>query len=468
MTVLVKLLIAFVVPTTILFAVFAYVAHEAARRNLEAELGTRLAAIAGTAASEIRGRHLVGLGVGDEEDRAFLYNKRKLDAVIAATGVARVYIFDPEFEVKVSTDPDAPPGSEHYYAQLHRAEIAEVLATGEPRSTVLFADASGEQYLAGYAPVRASETDDEIVLVLGVDAAPTYFDRLASLRRNLMLYGAALVVVVMLIAAFVASRITRPVRSLVDAAERIGQGRLEAPIERQSRDEIGFLAETMDEMRRDLAARHEQMQMMLAGVAHEVRNPLGGMRLFTGILREEIDEGDERRDHVARLEKELSYLETVVSQFLDYARRPEPELDQVDLAELVGNVAELARARADDAGVSLTVDAGEVSARADAGQLRRALLNLMHNAIEAAGQGGEVAVEVGRAGKRATVAVANSGPPIADEIADRIFEPFFTTREKGTGLGLAFAREIARDHGGDLTFERIADRTTFVLSLPAA
>ena len=468
LTILVKLLVAFAVPTSILFGGFAWIAYDEARSDLEAELGTRLAGIAAAAATQIRGRHLVELEAGDEDDRAYQYNLRKLETVVHDTKLARAYVFDRDFIVKVATSPDSPLGSEHFYAQIHRAEIQRVFDRGESVSTVLFTGQDGKQYLAGYAPVRASEDDPEIVLALGVDAAPTYFDRLAELRRSLLLYGLLLVAVVIVIAVFVAALITRPVRALATAAERIGRGELAPPIERLSRDEIGLLAATMDRMRRELRARDERMQMMLAGVAHEVRNPLGGMRLFTGILREELDGDAEKLGHVGRLDKELGYLDTVVNQFLDYARRPPLELGRVDLRDLAEQVAELEAADAEASGVALEVDGESAVARADPGQLRRALFNLVQNAVEAAGEGGGVTLDVAAEADEAVIRVANTGEPIPADVRERIFEPFFTTKEKGTGLGLAFTREIIADHGGSIDADDGAVGAVFTIRLPRA
>src|SRR5205823_2501516 len=179
-----------------------------------------------------------------------------------------------------------------------------------------------------------------------------------------------------------ARRITRPVRLLVAAARAIGEGDLARPIEVTSRDEVGFLAATLETMRGQLRARDERLQMMLAGIAHEVRNPLGGMELFAGLLREALDGQPERLQEVARIEREIRYLKAVVSEFLEYARRPALELDDVRL--------------------------------------------------------------------RPRIEVRDSGPGVPAELRDKIFTPFFTTREKGTGLGLAFVREIVRDHGAEI------------------
>jgi len=276
-----------------------------------------------------------------------------------------------------------------------------------------------------------------------------------------MLSASALTVAgVLLVILLIARRITGPVVRLAGAAERIGQGQLSTAVPIETRDELGFLAATLDEMRAALQARDERLQMMLAGIAHEVRNPLGGLELYAGLLRDALAGAPERLQEVARIEREVGYLKAVVNEFLDYARRPPLELADVRLQPLLEEVRDLVR---DGAGggaqVQVATPDGDVAVRADPVQLRRALLNLARNAITAtAGSGGPGAgarrqvvlgarrVEDGKV----RVEVSDSGPGVPPAMREQIFIPFFTTREKGTGLGLAFVREIVRDHGSDV------------------
>jgi signal transduction histidine kinase len=324
-------------------------------------------------------------------------------------------------------------------------------------------------YKTGYAAVRASETEPQIVLALGAQAPASYFKRLADLRDQLLAWGTGLLAV-SVIAAFIATwLITRNIRRLVTAAERIGGGDLREPVRATSRDELGVLAQTMERMRQQLAERDLRTQQMLAGIAHEVRNPLAGMTLFAGILREELAEHDERRGHVDKISRELGYLERVVNDFLDYARRPKPELHDVACDPLLAEVAQLA---ASDA-LAIEVDPGGLHVHADRSQLRRALLNLAKNAVQAAtaaGHQGSGAVRLSARTRGDTVelVVWNRGREISPATCERLFEPFFTTREKGTGLGLAFVREIAIDHGGRVEVASAGGETTFTLVLPAS
>jgi len=269
------------------------------------------------------------------------------------------------------------------------------------------------------------------VLALGAQAPASYFARLEDLRARLLTWGAGLAVVAMLAAVIASLLVTRNVRRLASAAERIGAGDLRAPVAVTSRDELGVLAEAMDRMRRQLAERDAKMQQMLAGIAHEVRNPLAGMTLFAGILRDELPEGDERRSHVERIQRELGYLERVVTDFLDYARRPRPELADVPVGELLAEVAQLASTAELEV---VAKDPGGLRVRADRGQLRRALLNLARNAVQAstsAGHNERGAVELSarRTNDAIELAVTNRGPEIPPESSGKLFEAFYTTRE---------------------------------------
>lgn len=496
-TILVKLLAAFALPTVALFGLFAFVAHEVARGDLDAELGGRLSALAASAAPQIRGKYVAD----PDDDRGRQNALRKLEPISLATGV-RLFVLgrapDPQtgraaFVTWVDTAaapagtatapasptaPDAPTATaasadpriqvrRHFRAELDRVEIDAVFADGTPRSSVTFEGNDGAMYKAGYAAIHASETEPAIVLVLGAEAPATYFKPLADLRRTLLYWGGALTAVVLAATFLAAFLLTRNVRRLAAAAERIGQGNLATPIEVRGGDELGVLGATMDRMRGQLAERDARMQQMLAGIAHEVRNPLAGMTLFTGILRDELPDGDERRGHVDKIARELGYLERVVNDFLEYARRPKPELGPVELDELLPEIAQLATT----SDLAVAAAPTGVTATADRGQLRRAVLNLARNAVQAAAAAGHrggdaVRLSASRRGGAVRIAVWNRGAEISPNASGRLFEPFFTTRDKGTGLGLAFVREIVVDHGGTVEVDSAGGETTFTIALP--
>ncbi len=466
-TILVKLLVALVLPVVVLFALFAVVAYEVSRRDLDAELGRRLEAISASAATTVRGKYLADVAPGNESDRAYQNVAKKLEQLAQATG-ARLFVFDPHYDARVDTAGGVAIGTHYFRAELDRAELQRVFA-GETASSVTFEGNDGKTYKTGYAPVRASETEPQIVLALGAQAPASYFDRLDDLRMRLLVWGAGLAMVSVAAAVIATLLITRNVRRLATAAERIGAGELHAPVVITSRDELGVLGETMDRMRIQLAERDAKMQQMLAGIAHEVRNPLAGMTLFAGILRDEVPADDERRGHVDKIQRELDYLDRVVSDFLEYARRPRPELAELPIRELLAEVAQVATTTDLEIAIELA-DVGSI--RADRNQLRRALLNLARNAVQAAASAGHhgagnVTLSARRTADHVALAVWNRGKEIPPESSGKLFEPFYTTREKGTGLGLAFVRDIVADHHGTVDVTSAGGETTFTISLPS-
>jgi signal transduction histidine kinase len=463
-TILVKLLVALVVPVVVLFTLFALVAYEVSRRDLDDELGLRLEAIAASAATQLRdGSYLAKVSPGDETQPLYENIAKRLDALAQATG-ARLFVIDDHYDTLVDTSGGVAIRTHSARAELDRSELQRVF-DGKTAASVTFDGHDGKTYKTGYAPVRATGNE---LLALGAQAPASYFDRLGDLRGRLLFWGAGLAAVSVLAAIVATLLITRNVRRLAAAAERIGAGDLRVPVVVTTADELGVLGQTMERMRIQLAERDAKMQQMLAGIAHEVRNPLAGMTLFAGLLRDELPDGDERRSHVEKIQRELGYLERVVNDFLEYARRPKPELADVEVGELLAEVAQFATTP----DVEVKAPASPLIARADRAQLRRALLNLARNAVQAATAAGHrggdaVALRATRSGDELALAVWNRGAEISPETSGKLFEPFYTTREKGTGLGLAFARDIARDHGGRIEVASAGGETTFTLVLPA-
>ena len=467
---LVRLLVWYLLPTLVLFGLFGWLALREAERGLEQSLGQRLIGIAHAAATQIRPDVVQFLSPGDDGSRTAQRLRHKLKQLQQRTRVARILVLDPQLRSRADTRDNVKIGDRYYQAEADRAELRRLFQHGGEVSSVLFAGADNQLYKTGYAPVLDRT---KAVAAVSVEGSAEYFSVLASLRRALLLAGAGVALLVMLVSVIVARRITRPLRTLAGEAARIGAGDLQRPIEATSHDEVGLLARTMNEMRQGLFERDTQMQMMLSGIAHEVRNPLGGIELFSGLLRDDLAGDPEKLEHVARIERELGHLKRVVGDFLDFARRPPPSLTRVDLSLLLDEIAELMTADASARGVRLVCVNAPTWAGADAEQLRRALINLVRNAIQATARdvNAQVVLRCGPGPRGETVfcEVADRGGGITPEAQQQIFKPFFTTREQGTGLGLAFVKKIVEQHDGalELTSEP-GQGSTFRVTLRAA
>ena len=439
-------------PALATLAVMALVADRLARRALEDELGSRLVAVAQAAATALPADRVIRLEPGDEGTRTYGHVRARIDGLARATGT-RIFVLRPDRAALADSAGRARIGEPIPALEVDRLEIALAAAGRAVPSQVLFVAEDGLPHKTGYAPLL-DPSSGKPVAVVAAEGTAASFATLRGFRRLLFTFAIAGAAVGALVAALAAVNVTRPLLRLTVAAKRIARGDLETPIwKRLRRDEIKTLRDTMEEMRLALRARDEEREALLAGIAHEVRNPLGGMDLFTGLLAEELA-GRQEGAHVARIRQELGTLERVVEEFLDYARARPLEVQPVDLRLLLAEVSDLALPLARERDVALVVEAGG-EARADREKLRRAALNLVRNAVEASPRGGEVEIAARAAAGEAWLEVRDRGPGLSAEARTRLFRPFFTTKERGTGLGLALAKKVADAHRGTL---RLDDR----------
>ena len=250
-----------------------------------------------------------------------------------------------------------------------------------------------------------------------------------------------------------------------DAAERLRDSheRLQGEV-RRLREE---LTHKNEELRR--RERLAALGQMAAGLAHEVRNPLGGIALQASLLERELRDRPQAVSKAASIRDGVRALDRLVSDVLCFAQEGRIVRECMRASDLAARLERAWLPTAVRRGVALRFAVpGDAAAVGDASKLERALGNLIQNAIEAAGSGGEVSVAVGVAGDHLEWRVSDNGPGIPGAALCRIFDPFYTTKPEGTGLGLSIVHQIAEAHGGCVRVDsRPGQGTTFVLSLPA-
>jgi signal transduction histidine kinase len=468
----------FLLPTLVIVLLYGLLAYFAAREGLEDELGKRLVSVGQTMSADMsdsfEAKQIERL---DATKRRVLERLRsRLEATRSATNVRRIFIFDEERRSIVDTRPDVEYGQQLYEAAADRLEIRRTFEQGESTTSVLFEDEHGTPYKTGYVPI---ELDGEVIAAIGVEGSTQYFQLLRDFATALSVIGAVGLVLVIVAGTLFSRALVRPVNRLVNAAERLGEGDLETEIVDEKEmekegDEIDFLAESFEDMRRSILSRDRQMQMMLSGIAHEVRNPLGGMELFCGLLREDLVAEDEEQnaDKIEKLDKikrELGYLEKVVKDFLDFARDVPLERERFAASVFIDEICgllegEVARAECD---VRTDVE-DDIELTADREKLRRVVINLVRNAYQACDGGSTIELVVSAPDDETReISIIDDGPGIPEEKLGEIMTPFFTTKEKGSGLGLALARQIIEQHGGALQIDStVGEGTRVTVTLP--
>jgi signal transduction histidine kinase len=219
--------------------------------------------------------------------------------------------------------------------------------------------------------------------------------------------------------------------------------------------------------RGDSTDEKQLIEVVAAGIAHEVRNPLNALQINLQILDQELrallpDGSAHIYAVLGKISREVSNLDNFVSEFLRYARPPRLNIEQVPVRQVLGDLVMFLGPQFAERKVALrlTVDRTPRLIRADSFQLKLALLNLLLNALQATPPGGSVEIATARDGGRLSIEIRDSGEGVAPDRIERVFDVFFTTREGGTGLGLPIARRIIDEHGGSLELESTPGRGT--------
>jgi signal transduction histidine kinase len=465
-----RLLLAFLTPTVIALGLGGLLVFRLTRAVAEDELGTSLSAVAAAVAAQLKAERVLAVVPEDaqgEGSRTYRSLQAQLTAVHDEAQLKRVLVAGLDGRARVDVGGGLPPGAEVPEFLRDGRELARVAAGERLASLVLFEGTDGRWYKTGYAPLKQ---EGRVVGVVAVEGSAGFFGPLSTLRTALWGLLALTLGLLAVAAAAVSAGLKRPLDRLVQSALRIGAGDLATPVAPEGRWEVGLLARELEVMRTRLEGRDQQLKLMLGGVAHEVKNPLGGIELFAGLLAEELGSPapqlPEARAHLTRIRRELEYLKRIVDDFLAFAREQRVTRTALGLRALLEAVRGHLAAEAGAREVRVVVDAPEGLVEADEALLSAALVNLLKNALQVSTAGQVVTLRATASEGRVLLEVADEGPGVPPELAARVFEPFFTTREQGTGLGLPLARKLVEAHRGRLWVESRPGATAFKVELP--
>ncbi len=295
-----------------------------------------------------------------------------------------------------------------------------------------------------------------------------------GLAIAIMIVGAILVYASMILAGHLSRQLSRPINELVGWTDRIrhSQPLPEGPPTRGA-PEFEVLRSALRDMADELVAgrsreleaeRLRAFREVARRVAHEMKNPLTPIRFAIAQLQRTA--GADQAESLEVLEAEASQLEQLAREFTDFGRLPVGPAAEVDVNELLG---ELVRSVVPDSmTVDLRLEATGASIVGHYDPLRRAFGNVLHNAVEATGGTGHLAVSVQGSNGATIVRVADDGPGIPAPERANIFDPYVTGKAEGTGLGLALVKQAVEQHAGDIRIEDTpGGGATFVITLPA-
>jgi len=353
-------------------------------------------------------------------------------------------------------------------------------AVGDRAAPTWRVNLGGRAYRATFAPVELAygQPAPAFVYLLTPEAEIQAATRRAV--QPIIVAAACGALAVIVLGYVVGQRLARPVESLASQARQLAAGHSDAPLAVRTHDEVGRLAaafnallESLREAERRLIAseRLAAVGQVAAGIAHEVRNPLSGIKMSAQVLKRRLGELDRKVEESADIMlAEVSRLEVIIDDLLTFACPTALRAEPGDLSLVVGEVLDFMARQLEHAGIAVRreLDPRLPPARLDPQRIRQVVLNLVLNAAEAMPNGGTLTGRTRCTEGEVVAELDDTGHGIAPEIAEKVFEPFFTTKRGGSGLGLGVSRTIVEAHGGKLWFEPRARGSRFIFSLPRA
>ncbi|HEX5781908.1 MAG TPA: HAMP domain-containing sensor histidine kinase [Solirubrobacteraceae bacterium] len=342
--------------------------------------------------------------------------------------------------------------------------------SGRPQMTTINAEV-GRQAIAAEPLI----VDREVVgVAVFADALADVEANVALIRRQILVSGAAALVIALLAGYLVARALSLRVKRLERAARKVSAGDFTDPIRADSDDELGQLAAAFDDMQAQLARLDRARKQFIASASHELRTPIFSLGGFLELLADEELDDETRRQFLEQIRGQVERMRNLATELLDLSRlesgalelRPEP----TDVGQLAREVAAefTPAAQRHRANVELQLAGEPIELDCDPERVAQVLRILLDNALVHTPEGTGVRVSAARANGHVRLEVSDKGLGIKRQNMPHIFEPFFTSNDEaqGAGLGLAIARELAERMHGELSVRSVPGRTTFSLELP--
>jgi two-component system, NtrC family, nitrogen regulation sensor histidine kinase NtrY len=336
-------------------------------------------------------------------------------------------------------------------------------------------------------PLRGAGSNRPLLAVLLVgNSRRPYVELKRRIGAAALLVGGGGIILAILLSSWAAARVTRPVEQLARAAQDVAAGEWDTRVEVHGKDEIAQLAESFNRMTAELLAQKERLvqtervaawRELARRLAHELKNPLFPLQLTVENLVRARSQNPGQFDEVFRessstLLAEISNLKTIIGRFSEFSKMPHPQLQAVQVNEILRGVVKLYQAQLQAPGraaidCQLELDDGLSTIAADPDLLHRAFSNLVLNAMDAMPSGGTLRLRSRRDDGKAIIEIADSGSGLTREECERIFTPYYTSKQHGTGLGLAIVQSVVSDHGGRISVQsEPGSGTTFVIEMP--
>ncbi|MEJ2616974.1 MAG: HAMP domain-containing sensor histidine kinase, partial [Ignavibacteriaceae bacterium] len=282
-------------------------------------------------------------------------------------------------------------------------------------------------------------------------------ERVEEFAQDFFYLGLGGVVLTILIAWFMARTLTKPIDQLVEFSHQIGQGNYTIEAPQNTRGELKILAQSMDKMKTDIDAYNKEKEKMLAQIAHEIRNPLGGIELLANLTKEDLlkesNSSSVSTEYLDKIICEINSLKSLITSYLNFSRPLPADPEWINTDKFLKEIEYNFKTNLLKRNIRISFKNNVEKIWFDQSHLKHIFLNLMTNSLESIKQNGNISISMYKENKKWKISFSDDGSGIDEKNLPRIFEPFFTTKKDGTGLGLAICKKLCTENKADLKVE---------------
>ncbi|MCX7918666.1 MAG: ATP-binding protein [bacterium] len=411
----------------VLINFIGWVFYLSIRETLDDEFGYRLVYIANTAALFIDGTMVSQLKSGDETKPEYIRLRTQLNKIKNLNGLREIFIINRHLQTLVDANTTIAIGYPNRLLEIDAAEIDSAYA-GQAQSSILYT-LKQNFYKRGYAPIRNNE--NQVVAVLGIEAGADFARVIFRIRNSLLVLG--LISVVLIIATI--TTMNRIYTTLWHYEEQVLS-----------------------------AEKFRAVGQLAAGVAHEIRNPLGIIRGTAELLKDDVSNQENVLNKINDILHEVDRMNQIISNFLDFSKTMPIKVTEQDINAVLEKALQLCQYQLEQSNIIIQKNYSEQlpAVNLDTQQMTQVFLNLILNARDAMPKGGTLTLTTTKKGNKIIIEISDSGCGIPATQLSRLFEPFYSTKPDGIGLGLTISKRIIEDHHGEIEIESAVNKGTTV------
>ncbi|MEJ2635371.1 MAG: HAMP domain-containing sensor histidine kinase [Calditrichia bacterium] len=451
-----RIIFTFTIITAILVIIISRVGYLTVKEIYLNQLNDQAGLLTRLIAANLDPDYLAYLEQPSPRNLAADYYRDHLQKHAEDMALAHAFIFNSDFNVRVQIDTPGISADPEPALLLNRRELGR-LSAGQSMISLPFKGFDGRWYLWGFYRL-----DDNYYL--GIQENAARFSRVDQLSKIFLAMGLSGILLTILAGWLLANALAKPINKLVDFSGDIGQGNFAAPLPEGMKGELAALAGALDKMRGDLERNHREKEEMLAQIAHEIRNPLGGIELLAGLVKEDLKAENRDTDYVENILREIAGLKLLINAYLNYSRPIEAHPIPVEIEEIIGEMKTMFGKRLQEQHATLSFSGEAQEILFDPNHLRQIFTNLIANSLEHGGSPEAIRIHSYKNGKSGFITVSDNGAGIPENDIEKIFEPFFSTRPDGSGLGLSICKKLCEENGASITVKNNAERgCTFII-----